>query len=475
MRKHGGRVDLSGSQIYPAGHPHVHVTGSASTALPRREGTKVEGKDVMISYSHQDQTIMRNIKGVLESSGLSVWVDETELSPGSPYLREIGEAIVDSSVFLTLLSRDSVQSKYCQDETSLAYISNKTIFAISITPYDELTEVMDLGMKLTLSTVQWHFITGSADESKLKPLLESIKTALSSKKESDLEEIEGDLAEENTNFVINKQAFRFRNTLISRELSVEEQQDLGNEPFDLSDKEFWGANFGKETLVEWTKFVQVLNSTYGKLWKQLMVSDLQKQLLLDLMSKEMAVKNGIVTFVEFKKFCTRGREVLPLSQSIRLYAAQTYAMKGVFDVNSSVRLSAIANLKKYQSRAVIDSLLDILEGEEDPDVKVVAAMSLAHAASGIKVFKVRAQEGLMLCLNHPDRLVRESGCLALGRLKSKKSVPKLVQIWRNDYISTVREAAQIAINQIGGDDAEQAMHVTKLLTEEISLLKQSPH
>lgn len=51
---------------------------------------------------------------VLESSGLSVWVDETELSPGSPYLREIGEAIVDSSVFLTLLSQDSVQSKYCQ-------------------------------------------------------------------------------------------------------------------------------------------------------------------------------------------------------------------------------------------------------------------------------------------------------------------------------------------------------------------------
>lgn len=81
----------------------------------------------------------------------------------------------------------------------------------------------------------------------------------------------------------------------------------------------------------------------------------------------------------------------------------------------------------------------------------------------------------MSCLDHPDRLVRESGCLALGRLKSQKSVPKLVQKWRNDVISTVREAAQIAINQIGGDDAEQAMHVTKILSEEISLLKRSPH
>lgn len=59
------------------------------------------------------------------------------------------------------------------------------------------------------------------------------------------------------------------------------------------------------------------------------------------------------TNVSNLEFCTRGREVLPLSQSIRLYAAQTYAMKGVFDVNSSVRLSAIANLSMYPLDIVI--------------------------------------------------------------------------------------------------------------------------
>lgn len=116
------------------------------------------------------------------------------------------------------------------------------------------------------------------------------------------------------------------------------------------------------------RFVETMNSSYQKLWVQMTVSDQQRQLLIHLMSREMAVKRGVVTFGQFKsesparsgfglfanpgdlffsvEFCTRGREVLPLSQSIRLYAAQTYAMKGVFDVNSSVRLSAIDNLSK---------------------------------------------------------------------------------------------------------------------------------
>ncbi len=35
----------------------------------------------------------------------------------------------------------------------------------------------------------------------------------------------------------------------------------------------------------------------------------------------------------------------------------------------------------------------------------------------------------MKCLNDKDRLVRESGCLALGHLKCEKAVPQLVQLW----------------------------------------------
>ena len=50
----------------------------------------------------------------LEAEGISVWVDENAIAPGTAFLREIGEAIVASRIFIVLLSNDSVQSKYCQ-------------------------------------------------------------------------------------------------------------------------------------------------------------------------------------------------------------------------------------------------------------------------------------------------------------------------------------------------------------------------
>ena len=41
---------------------------------------------------------------------------------------------------------------------------------------------------------------------------------------------------------------------------------------------------------------------------------------------------------------------------------------------------------------------------------------------------------------------------------------------RNDYISSVREASQVALEKIGGEEANKAMHMTKVLAEEIRML-----
>ena len=37
-------------------------------------------------------------------------------------------------------------------------------------------------------------------------------------------------------------------------------------------------------------------------------------------------------------------------------------------------------------------------------------------------------------------------------------------------ISSVREAAQVALEQIGGDEAKKAMHMTRVLADEIHML-----
>lgn len=44
---------------------------------------------------------------------------------------------------------------------------------------------------------------------------------------------------------------------------------------------------------------------------------------------------------------------------------------------------------------------------------------------------------------------------------------------RNDVISSVRDAAGLALEQIGGPQAEKAMQITKILAEEIRMLAQS--
>lgn len=103
---------------------------------------------------------------------------------------------------------------------------------------------------------------------------------------------------------------------------------------------------------------------------------------------------------------------------------------------------------------------------EDSNIRAVAAVSLAKTGNQDK----STINVLLKCLNDKDRLVRESGCLALGHMKAKRAVPKLLHLWRNDFISHVREAAQTALIQIGGEQVDKAMHITKVLAEEIRLL-----
>ena len=60
-----------------------------------------------------------------------------------------------------------------------------------------------------------------------------------------------------------------------------------------------------------------------------------------------------------------------------------------------------------------------------------------------------------------------------GRIKSVEKVGDLVRVWRNDVISTVREAAQLALEHIDSEEAREAIHITKILADELKLLTAS--
>ncbi len=64
-------------------------------------------------------------------------------------------------------------------------------------------------------------------------------------------------------------------------------------------------------------------------------------------------------------------------------------------------------------------------------------------------------------------------CFCTGRIRCADKVEDLVRVWRNDVISTVREAAQLALVHIDSDEAREAIHITKILADEIKLLTQS--
>ncbi|CAH1232801.1 FAM65A [Branchiostoma lanceolatum] len=421
------------------------------TALRRLDSSSEFGQDVMISYSHQDMDFMRKMRGSLEAAGISVWVDEQGLGAGVDFLNKIGHAIVEAKVFLSLLSPISVTSKYCKDELALAYISNKPIFPVAMATRDSLRKDMDFGMQLTLAPMEWVDFSdrGSFDIS-FTALTQKIKAA--TKPESEVAEVtRPNLERPPTRQNLNKMT------------------RLNSNPLD-DESDFWERAFKNAKDVPWLKFTEAFDKTYGSLLDGMLISSgsEHKDWLMTVLKREMTVENNVLTRENYDEFRHVGGVKLPFWQRVHEQAVESYTMREVFQMESSVRLSAIEDLAKYRSKAVVDALLDLLN-DSDPNVRAVAAVTLAKSGNAEDQEVINR---LLKTLQDKDRLVRESGCIALGYLRASKAVPQLVHLWRNDTISTVREAASVSLEKIGGEEAEKAIHMTKVLSEEIKLLMQ---
>ncbi|XP_070573272.1 uncharacterized protein [Ptychodera flava] len=418
--------------------------------------SKDKGKDIMISYSHGDVEIMRRIRDSLESSGVSVWVDEVGLGAGVEFLSKIGQAIVDAKAFLSLLSEKSVKSKYCKDELALAYVSNKPIFPCALLNREELSDDMDFGMKLTLAPMKWICFT------KDRKFEESIDELISEIK-SKLQEID----DENTDKP-SQPAFSGHVTTGNRRTAMRRQKSRRQVSLDTDSEkstDFWQKYFEGKKEVLWTIFKEKFMEEYGPQLDKV-YSNADKEWLLSVLYREMNEdENEFIKYDEYEIFCCIDGEKKPFWERVHEEAVVTYTMKEVFSVDSSIRLDAIQNLGKFNNAGVIEALMDLIS-DKDQNVRTIAAISLAKTGCT----EPNVTKKLMKLLDDKDRLVRESGCLALGHLKVKQAVPKLVQLWRNDTISHVREAAEVALQQIGGEEAEQAMHITKVLSEEIKML-----
>ena len=406
--------------------------------------TDITKYDVMISYSHQDMDLMRFVLKSLRDGGLAVWVDQEGLKAGVDFLSKIGQAIVDSTCFLQILTPASVVSKYCRDELSLAYISNKSIHVLCNADKDDLFEKMDFGQKLTLAPYKSGFVDVSGlrlKKTQMDYMCDQIKSKI--QKAKDTEE--------------QKDA---------RFLHTREKQLKSN---DMRPEKYWEKYFGKKETLTWEQFIETFIQHFGSVL-QTTVPKEEQEWLLTVFEKELCDedKYGQVSLSDLMRFCLSGTtDTHCVWESVERYAREQIAIKGVFTIDSSVRLDAIENLGKFKSPAVQEALLDLLK-DPDPNVRSVAALSVARVSLEGDELKIATRVARLL--KDRDRLVRESACVALGRMKAQNKVSDLVNVWRNDVISVVRDAAYLALELIGGEEAAEAIYVTNVLSEEIKAI-----
>ena len=87
-------------------------------------------KLTFISYSRVDQEFALRLAEELKSSGLKVWLDQTDIPKGARWDDEIERALKNCDVFMVILTPDSSSSQNVKDEIGTAVDGGKQIIPI---------------------------------------------------------------------------------------------------------------------------------------------------------------------------------------------------------------------------------------------------------------------------------------------------------------------------------------------------------
>lgn len=87
---------------------------------------------IFFSYNRKDSEIALKLADDLTASGLNVWIDQRNITPGTRWDDEIEHSLAVSGTQLVILSPTSVESQNVLDEVSYAIDSGKRIIPILI-------------------------------------------------------------------------------------------------------------------------------------------------------------------------------------------------------------------------------------------------------------------------------------------------------------------------------------------------------
>jgi len=91
---------------------------------------------VFISHSEKDNVMVEKVGKILMREGFTIWTNRTDVKTGTQFQDEINQGIEQADNVVYLISADSLQSKYCQDELAHAFAHNKRIISLLIESID---------------------------------------------------------------------------------------------------------------------------------------------------------------------------------------------------------------------------------------------------------------------------------------------------------------------------------------------------
>ena len=90
------------------------------------------GSEVFLSYSRKDGDFARKLNLALQETGKTTWFDQESIASGVDFEAELYKGIAGADNFLFLISPDSTESPYCEDEVKYAQSQGKRLLSLLV-------------------------------------------------------------------------------------------------------------------------------------------------------------------------------------------------------------------------------------------------------------------------------------------------------------------------------------------------------
>ena len=129
----------------------------------------MDGKYVFISYSSKDKEQAEWVKNTLEKNGIPCWMDKKSIHGGQNFSKEIPDAIKGCSAFVLILTGNSQEAHWVQEEILAARDGEKRIL-----PFVLDAETLNGSVPFGFRTIQMYNAT-EKPEKEIENLIRDIK------------------------------------------------------------------------------------------------------------------------------------------------------------------------------------------------------------------------------------------------------------------------------------------------------------